>query len=293
MSSILNIVLAGLFNAATLFLVTAGLQLIFGVQRILNLAGGSIFAIGAYTGVMLTTWALSQGLPPYLFPIVLICVGVITGFIGIPMERLIRPVYRKPEAFQLLVTFSLVLMLQDAMWYLWGAEPQQLPNLSMTFGKTTLFGATFPTYNIMIIIIAALIALWLGYFIEGTRAGKILRATAENPEISSAMSIDVKRVYQWVFTLGTMIGTIGGALVIPTTAATLPMGVELVVEAFAVIVIGGLGSIKGAVVGAVLIGLTKACAVIAYPEADVLAIYAIVIAVLVFKPSGLFGRLGL
>ncbi|MEC4718329.1 branched-chain amino acid ABC transporter permease [Noviherbaspirillum sp. CPCC 100848] len=290
MSSILNILLAGVFHAATLFLVTAGLQLIFGVQRILNLACGSIYALGAYVGITLTTWALANGLPPYLFPLVLLVAGLVSGLIGIPLERLIRSVYRRPEAFQLLLTFSLILIFQDVIWFFWGAEPQQLSNLTMTYGTISVMGVTMPTYNIMLIAVAVLFAIGLNYYLNATRSGKILRATAENHETGAAMAIDVKRVYVWVFTLGTTLGTLGGALVIPTTAATLQMGVELVVEAFAVIVLGGLGSMKGAIVGALIVGVIRAIALFVYPEVEVLAIYAIVLAVLIWKPSGLYGK---
>ncbi|HQW20280.1 MAG TPA: branched-chain amino acid ABC transporter permease [Rhodocyclaceae bacterium] len=290
MSSYLNVFAAGVFYAATLFLVTAGLQLIFGVQRIVNLACGSIYALGAYVGITLTTWALAHGLPPYLFPLVLIVAGLLTGLIGIPLEWLMRPIYRRAESFQLLLTFSLILIFQDVIQFFWGAEPQQLNSLSMVFGTISGFGVVMPTYNAMVIAVAILLALGLAYFLGKTQSGKILRATAENRETSAAMGVDVKRVYMWVFTLGTMLGTLGGALVIPTTAATLQIGVELVVDAFAVIVLGGLGSMKGAAVGALIVGLIRAVAVIVYPEADILATYAVVLAVLIWKPSGLYGK---
>jgi len=160
----------------------------------------------------------------------------------------------------------------------------------MTYGTISVMGVTMPTYNIMLIAVAVLFAIGLNYYLNATRSGKILRATAENHETGAAMAIDVKRVYVWVFTLGTTLGTLGGALVIPTTAATLQMGVELVVEAFAVIVLGGLGSMKGAIVGALIVGVIRAIALFVYPEVEVLAIYAIVLAVLIWKPSGLYGK---
>jgi branched-chain amino acid transport system permease protein len=288
MAAYFNILLAGVFQAAVLFLVASGLQLIFGVQRIVNLACGSIYALGAYFGIFVTSWALSKGLPVYMFPLVLLGSGIVVGLIGIPLERLIRTIYNRPESFQLLLTFAVMLMFQDILRYFWGADPQQLPNVSMTFGTISALGVSMPTYNVMVIAVAIILAIGMAYFLGKTRTGKILRATAENRETSAAMGINVTRVYVLVFTLGTMLGTIGGALVIPNAAASLGMGV--VVEAFAVVVIGGLGSMKGAAVGALIVGLIRALSAMIYPEAEILAIYAIVLAVLIWKPAGLYGK---
>ncbi|ABR90093.1 High-affinity branched-chain amino acid transport system permease protein LivH [compost metagenome] len=290
MAPFFNILLAGIFQAAVLFLVASGLQLIFGVQRIINLACGSIYALGAYFGIFVTSWALSKGLPVHLFPFVLLGAGIVIGLIGIPLERLIRTIYNRPESFQLLLTFAVMLMFQDVLRFFWGADPQQLPNVSMTFGTMSAFGVSMPTYNVMVIAVAVTLAIGMAYFLGKTKTGKILRATAENRETSAAMGINVTRVYVMVFTLGTMLGTIGGALVIPNAAASLEMGVELVVEAFAVVVIGGLGSMKGAAVGALIVGLIRALSAMYYPEAEILAIYAIVLAVLIWKPAGLYGK---
>lgn len=290
MSGYANILLAGVFHAAVLFLVASGLQLIFGVQRIVNLACGSIYALGAYTGIALTQWALGQGLPPLLFPLVLLAAGVAVGLVGIPLERLLRTVYNRPESFQLLLTFALVLVFQDVLRFFWGANPQQLGNLSMLYGTLQFGEISLPVYNVGVILAAVGLAGGLAWFLGATTAGKIVRATAENRDTAAAMAINVQKVYLVVFTLGTMLGTVGGALVAPTAAASLEMGVELVVEAFAVVVIGGLGSMKGAAIGALVAALVRAFAVAVYPEAEILAIYAIVLAVLVWKPAGLFGK---
>lgn len=285
-----NILLAGVFHAAVLFLVSAGLQLIFGVQRIVNLACGSVCALGAYAGVAGTQWALAHGLPVHLFPLALLATGALVGLLGIPLERLLRTIYGRQESIQLLLTFALVLMIQDVLRFLWGANPQQLGNLSMTYGVMALGGISMPVYNVFVIGVSALLAVSMAWFLGRTSAGKILRATAENRDASAAMGVNIHRVYMLVFTLGTMMGTIGGALVVPTAAASLEMGIELLVEAFAVVVIGGLGSMKGAAVGALIVGLVRAGAVAIYPEAEMLAIYAIVLGVLIWRPSGLYGK---
>ena len=290
MITILSILMAGLFHAAALFLLTSGLQLSFGVQRIVNLACGSIYALGAYLGVSVTTWALAQGLPIPLFPLVLFASGLGAGLIGLPLERVLSTIYRRPESFQLLLTFSLILIFQDVIRFFWGADPHQLPNVSMIYGLINVGGVQMPTYNLLVIIAAVAVAVGLTWFLNHTTSGKVLRATAENREISAAMGVNVRLIYLLVFTLGTTLSTVGGALVVPTAAASLQMGVELVVDAFAVIVIGGLGSMKGAAVGALIVGTIRAGALFIYPEVDVLATYAIVLTVLIWRPSGLFGK---
>ena len=290
MTSFFDVLIGGVFHASVLFLVAAGLQLVFGVQRIVNLACGSFYALGAYFGISAVNWTSANGAPPWTFLPVLIVAGILLGAIGPFIERLLRTVYRRDEAFQLLLTFALVLMFQDVLRFFWGANPQQLGNLSMSYGKVTLGEVSFPTYNVLVMAASLGVAVGLGVFLQRTRYGRVLRATAENREMAEALGADVRGIYAIVFTLGTVLGTVGGALVVPTAAASLDMPVELVVEAFAVVVIGGLGSMRGALAGALVVGLTRALAISFYAELEVLAIYVIVIVVLVARPAGLFGR---
>ncbi len=290
MTALLDVLISGIFHAAVLFLVSAGLQLVFGVQRIVNLACGSFYALGAYLGIAATTWAVAHGLPPALFLAVLIAAGAVLALIGPPIERLLRPVYDRDEAFQLLLTFALVLMIQDAIRFIWGATPLQLGNLYMVYGRVAVAGVAFPAYNLLVIAASLAVAVSLGWFLQRTNTGRLLRATAEDRETAQALGVDVGRMYALVFTLGTALGTLGGALVAPSSAASLDMAVELVVEAFAVVVIGGLGSMRGALAGALIVGLMRAGAVALYPEAEILAIYLVVVLVLVARPAGLFGK---
>jgi branched-chain amino acid transport system permease protein len=174
--------------------------------------------------------------------------------------------------------------------FFWGANPQQLGNLVMEYGKVTLGAVQVPAYNVLVIFASIAIALGIGAFLQRTRFGRILRATAENREMSEALGVNVRWIYASVFTLGTVLGTVGGALVVPTAAASLDMPVELVVEAFAVVVIGGLGSMRGALAGALIVGLMRAAAISWYAELEILAIYLVVIVVLVARPAGLFGK---
>ncbi|MCC7167148.1 MAG: branched-chain amino acid ABC transporter permease [Rhodospirillales bacterium] len=181
-------------------------------------------------------------------------------------------------------------MFQDIMRYFWGANPQQLGNLVMVYGKVGAGGVDLPVYNVLVIAGSIAIALILGGFLQRTRYGRILRATAENRAMTEALGVDVRRINIVVFTLGTVLGTVGGAFVVPTSAASLDMAVELVVEAFAVVVIGGLGSMRGALAGALVVGLMRAAAIALYAELELLAIYLVVILVLILRPSGLFGK---
>jgi branched-chain amino acid transport system permease protein len=273
-----------------LFLVASGLQLVFGVQKILNLACGSFYALGAYFGVTAVSRALAAGTPPPLFVAVLIGAGLVLALLGPPLERLLRMIYDRDESFQLLLTFALVLMFEDVIRFLWGTAPHQLGGVYLVYGQLRVAGLTIPVYNLVVIAAAGLIAAAMGWLLARTRFGRIVRATAENRAMAQALGVDMGRVFARVFTLGVALGTVGGALVIPATAAVNEMGIELIVEAFAVVVIGGLGSMRGAAAGALIVGVLKAVAVATYAEAELLAIYVIVIAVLVLRPRGLFAR---
>jgi len=273
-----------------LFLVAAGLQLVFGVQKILNLACGSFYALGAYTGVSVVTWALGWGLPAPLFVLPLLAGGLALAALGPPLERLLRTIYDRDESFQLLLTFALVLMLEDVIRFVWGPAPVQLRGSYLAYGQVTVVGTTVPVYNLVVMLAGALIAVGMGWVLTRTRFGRIVRATAENREMAAALGVNMHRVYRRVFTLGVVLGTVGGALVIPATAAVSEMAIEVIVEAFAVVVIGGLGSMRGAAVGALIVGLLKAGAIATWPEVEMLAIYLVVIGVLVLRPAGLFAR---
>ena len=285
-----SVLMSGVFHAAILFLVAAGLQVVFGVQRIFNLACWSFYALGAYAGVSAVEWFLRAGGSPPLFVLPLVMAGVGVGAVGLVVERgLLRFVYDRDETFQLLLTFALVLMLEDLVRMTWGTAPRSTGGLYLSYGQVRILGATVPVYNLLVIAASLAIALGIGWLLTRTAFGRIIRAAADNREMAEALGVDMRSVYARVFTLGTALGTLGGALVIPATAAMSEMGIELIVEAFAVVVIGGLGSMRGAFVGALIVGVLRALAIAVYQELEMLLIYAIVIAVLVLRPRGLFG----
>ncbi|MEH2509194.1 branched-chain amino acid transport system permease protein [Nitrobacteraceae bacterium AZCC 1564] len=290
MRSLVDIILGGTFHAAILFMVAAGLQLVFGVQKIVNLACGSFYALGAYFGITAVAVAVKLGLPAFLFFPVLILAGGVIGLVGLPIERVLRTVYRRDESYQLLLTFGLLLMFQDVFRFTWGATPRTMDNAYMVYGTTQIMGVQVPAYNLLVIAASIVLAVALGLFLQRTRTGRIVRATAENRDMAEGLGVNASKVFALVFTVGCMLGTVGGALVVPSSAASLDMAVELVVEAFAVVVIGGLGSMRGALAGALIVGLMRAASISIMPEMELLSVYLVVVAALILRPAGLFGK---
>jgi branched-chain amino acid transport system permease protein len=285
-----NIVIGGVFHAAVLFVVSAGLQLVFGVQKIVNLACGSFYAVGAYFGITCLGFAAELGVPAWLMLPILLLSGLVLGCIGPPIERLLRPVYGRDESLQLLLTFALILMFEDAIRFVWGPNPKSVDSGYLVYGIISFGDFAVPVYNILVIAAAIIAAATLAAFLQRTNYGRLLRATAENRGMAEALGVDVRRMYATVFTAGAVLGTTGGALIVPTAAASLDMAIEFVIQAFAVVVIGGLGSMQGALVGALIVGLISAFSIAIYPELEIIATYVIVIGVLLLRPSGLFGQ---
>lgn len=290
MQGVVDVILGGAFHAAILFLVAAGLQLVFGVQKIINLACGSFYALGAYFGITAVGVAMNFGLPAVTFFPMLIVAGLLIGLVGFPIERVLRAVYRRDESYQLLITFGLLLMFQDVFRFTWGATPRTMDNAYLVYGVADVLGVRVPTYNLLVIAASIGIAMTLGLFLQRTRTGRIVRATAENRDMAEGLGVNVSKIFALVFTVGCMLGTVGGALVVPSSAASLEMAVELVVEAFAVVVIGGLGSMSGALVGALIVGMMRAVSIAIMPEMELLSVYLVVVAILILKPAGLFGK---
>ena len=287
-----NILVGGVFHAAVLFLVAAGLQIVFGVQKIVNLACGSFYALGAYFGISALAWAAALEVPAIAYIPILVGSGLLLAIVlGPSVERLLRLIYDRDEHFQILLTFALVLIFEDTIRLIWGAVPLQTINVYFAFGELRIArDLAIPNYNLIVIAAAALISAAFGWMLRRTRFGRIVRATAENKQMSEALCVDVSKVYMAVFTLGVALGTVGGALVVPAGAASIDMGVELIVDAFAVVIIGGLGSMPGALIGALIVGFVRSAAIWLYPEFELLAIYVIVITVLIVRPQGLLAR---
>src|SRR4051794_26773674 len=201
MSAFANILAGGVFHAAVLFLVAAGLQLVFGVQKIVNLACGSFYALGAYFGITFIGYVTAAGLSSWWILPGLILSGILLGFIGPPIERLLRSVYDRDESFQLLLTFALVLMFQDLFRFVWGSNPRALDSAYLIYGTLRTGDFSIPVYNVLVIAAAIATAFGFGAFLQRTNYGRILRATAENRAMAEALGVDVRSVYSVVFTL--------------------------------------------------------------------------------------------
>jgi branched-chain amino acid transport system permease protein len=185
--------------------------------------------------------ALKAGVPPALFLVALLVAGLLLAAVGPLVERVLRLIYGRDESFQMLLTFALVLIFEDVIRFLWGTSPYQMEG-STPVRPGRRGRRHRAVYNLIVIAAALLIAVLMGWFLARTRFGRIVRATAENREMSEALGVNMTRVYARVFTLGTALGTVGGALVVPATAAMSEMGIDVIVEAFAVVVIGCIGS---------------------------------------------------
>ena len=250
-------ILNSLFYAAVLFLIAAGLSLIFGVMGIVNMAHGSFYALGAYV----TAWAVgaaAAALPTAALFVFLLLGAIAVAAIGLAIEpTLIRPFYKRPEEYQLLVTFGLLLVMDDVIRLVWGGTPLTPSGLVDYLGLIPIGGLPYPVYNLVMIGVGMAAALGLWAFVYRTRFGVLLRATAQDRRMAAALGIDIGRIYMLAFGLGCFMAGLGGAIVVPTQAAVLGMGVEVLVLSFVVVVIGGLGSLEGALVGALIVSALR------------------------------------
>jgi len=292
MAIVLIQLLNSLFYASVLFLIAAGLSLIFGVMNIVNLAHGSLYAIGAYITAWLVGHAIAGGVGAgSALLLLLLPIGAVgVALIGAVIEpTLLRPFYRRAEEYQLLVTFGLLLILEDAIRFVWGGLPLSADTVMDVLPAVRVLGLKYPSYNLLVIGIGAAAALALWGFIYRTRFGVMLRATAQDRRMAAALGLDVGRVYVLAFAIGCFMAGLGGAIVVPSQAAVLGMGVEALILAFVVVVIGGLGSLKGALVGALIVAFVRTIGVQFFPEGELAILYLIAGFVLLVRPTGLFG----
>lgn len=283
--------LDGLVYGSLLFLVAVGLTLVFGVLRILNIAHGSFYALGAYVAVVLGFW-VGQGLgQPWLtYPALLLAAALVGGILGPLVERLfLRWAYPRPEVLQLLITFSLFLILEDLQKLLFGVQPYFLDAPLRFLGTVNLGGIPYARYQLLLMLVAVGIFLGLRLLLQGTSLGKVLLAVVADREMAQALGVDVNRVYLVAFSLGAGLAALGGALASPTVTIAPGLGAEVIVLSFAVVAIGGLGQVEGAALGALLIGLCRSLAVYLAPELDVVVPYLVMVLVLLVRPVGLLG----
>ncbi|AAV94129.1 ABC transporter permease [Ruegeria pomeroyi] len=282
--------LTGLANASSLFLIASGLSIIFGVTRIVNFAHGSFYMLGAYLAYTLVT-TLQGGIPGYWFSV--LAAAVLVGGIGLVVElTILRRIYRAPELFQLVATFGVVLIVQDLTLAIWGAEDLLGPRAPGLDRAVRLMGEPIPEYDLALIAIgpAVLAAIWLVF--HRTRWGVLVRAATQDREMVGALGVNQAWLFSAAFVLGSALAGLGGALQIPREAVSLQMDLSIIGEAFVVVVIGGMGSVTGAFVAAVLISVLNAFAILIFPQISIVLPFVVMAAVLIVRPYGLFGRPG-
>ena len=281
MNQLLSVGVDGLIYSAWLFTAALGLTLIYGVMKIVNVTHGSFYALGASAAASLTGAWLARGYPPMLSYLVLFVAALVVAVLVAPLiERgILRFMYAKDEVVILLITYALFLILEDVIKLVWGVNPYFIAEPYALLGSFTVGGLAYPTYNLLLIALALVSGLGLTWFLRGTRVGKLLLAVIHDPEISRAMGINVNRYYLVTFTFGSLLAALAGAFMAPTVS---------VVPGLAGVVIGGLGSLPGAALGALIVGLVRSISVHYMPEVELFVIYFVMAMVLAFRPRGLF-----
>lgn len=288
------LIVDGLSDAALIFFVAVGLTLVFSVLRILNVAHGSFYALGAYVSVAAGLWLTARGWAVLSLAALLLGPLVIALTLGPLIERvLLRWTYGRPEALQILVTFGLFLVLEDAQKLIFGVQPYSQDALMQLLGTSRIGGIIYLNYQLLLIALAVAVAIGLRLLLKHTRIGKLIVAVVADRELAQTVGIDARRVFVLAFSLGVFLAALGGALASPTVGVAPGLGAETIVLAFAVAAIGGLGQIEGAALAAILVGLARAAAIYFVPEFQPVVPYLVMVAVLLVRPYGLFGSMGL
>jgi branched-chain amino acid transport system permease protein len=277
--------LSALSQAAILFFVASGLTLIFGIMRVVNFAHGVIFMFGAYVGV---TAARLTG----SFVVALLVAPVVVGVAGMAFERLLlRHIYgRRVGGSDLLLTFGLAVVLSELIRLAWGAQPMSLATPEALLGAVFLLDQPFPIYRLFLIALGVAAGIGVWQFLERTRAGLLIRAVSQNPEMVHALGVDVGLVRSGVFGLGCAMAAAGGVLAAPLLTAFLGMGTTIVIDAFVIVIIGGMGSFLGSVIGSLLVGFVQVIGTYYFQELALALMYLLMLMVLIVRPGGLLGK---
>ncbi len=281
--------LNGLASASSLFLVASGLSIIFGVTRIVNFAHGSFYMLGAYLAVTLIRWIGGETGLGFWSGVLLAAAAV--AVLGALIEiTILRRIYHAPELFQLLATFGVVLMIQDLTLWIWGPEDQLGPRAPGLRSFVMILGNRFPSYELFLIFVGPIVLAGLWLLFNRTRWGTLVRAATQDREMVGALGVNQRLLFTSVFMFGAFLAGFGGALQLPREAVTLHMDLAMITEVFVVVVVGGLGSITGAYLAAVLIGLVHAFGIVYFPKSTLVLAFLVMAVVLVVKPYGLLGR---
>ncbi|TDF62607.1 branched-chain amino acid ABC transporter permease [Cupriavidus sp. L7L] len=293
MDNLLTLLIDGLNYASWLFIVALGLTLVFGVLKILNIAHGSFYALGAYAAASFVGWAASMKFAPWLSLVAMLLAAVTVAVAIAPViERgLLRFFYGRDEVLLVLVTYALFLVMEDLTKLIWGANPYFVSEPYGLFGSVDLGRMSYVGYDFALVGLAVVSGLATWWALNRTRQGKIVLAVIHSAEMASSMGINVSRVYTLAFGAGVFLAAVAGAFTAPMISVQPGVSVGVVVLSFAVVIIGGLGSIEGAAIGALLVGLARSVAVHVAPSSELFVIYAVMAIVLMFRPEGLFQRI--
>jgi branched-chain amino acid transport system permease protein len=286
----LTILLDGLQFSSYLFIVSAGLTIIFGVMKILNVAHGSFYAWGAYTAAFFIGKFSDMGLPDALGFLIIVAAAIVVGVIlGFIIEQgILKHMYERDEVLIVLATFGLFLVLEDIILIAFGTDPYFAYQPMALLDSVELGGITRDVYGISLIGVAAVVAVGCWWLLNKTKWGTLLKAVIFDREMGISMGINVPLVYTLTFIGGAILGGLGGAYIAPTISVAPGLGTEVIVLSFAVVVVGGMGSIVGAAIGSLIIGILRAIAVHELPQVELFVVFAVMAIVLVFRPEGLF-----
>jgi branched-subunit amino acid ABC-type transport system permease component len=288
-SLLINQLLSAITQAAVLSVIASGLTLVFGSIKVINFAHGSLYMLGAYlcytlVSLFAATGGTSFWLALILVPIALALVG------GIIEVLLLRRIYLEEHALQLLLTFGLVYVLGDVVKIFWGTDVKSVSRPDFLAGVIQFSGAYLPLYNLLLILLAVVVFLGLWIVLYKTKVGWLIRASSADPETANALGVNVPLLFTLVFMLGAFLDGLGGAAAAPISAAALGMDVEIIILCFIVVIIGGPGSLLGAIVAALLIGVVDSFGILILPEFTMAFTYVLMAVVMILRPSGLFGQ---
>jgi branched-chain amino acid transport system permease protein len=290
MATFLTILLDGLQFSSYLFIVAAGLTIIFGVMKILNVCHGSFYAWGAYTAAFFIGKFSEMGVPDIFGFVIIICAAIVVGVVlGFIIEQgILKHMYHRDEVLIVLATFGLFLVLEDIILIAFGADPYFAYQPMALLDSVEVGGIVRDVYGLSLILVATVVAIGCWFLLNKTKWGTLLKAVIFDREMGVSMGINVPLVYTLTFIGGAILGGLGGAYIAPTISVAPGLGTEVIVLSFAVVVVGGMGSIAGAAIGSVIIGILRAFAVHEFPQVELFVVFAVMAVVLVFRPEGLF-----
>ena len=282
----MSIIVIGLSLSFLLFLLAAGLTLIFGMLGVINFAHGALYMLGAFVGYQIVHMTGSFWLGLLFAPLIVACVGALIEILAL------KQVYDRDHIFQLLLTFGFILVIDDATKMIWGFDYKQVPTPEIFMAPISMFGSQIPSYRLFVIGFGAAVSLALFLLLDRSKWGMIIRAASSDPEMAQTLGVNVNQVRTGVFALGAYLAALGAVVSAPLVPIELGMGFSVIIDCFVVVIIGGLGNIRGAILASLLLGMTRAAGYTYATEWVELLTFALLIGTLMFRPAGLFSTKG-